>query len=92
MRNQKIRHAVDVRVINGYKLWNTNYIAYDLANHTYKYADRYMPEEVEAFTAFTEKELDQVEPTLNREELRDIFLRIYGNPVMMKEKLEAEGI
>ena len=77
--------------INGYKLWNTNYIAYDLANHTFKYADRYSHEEAEAFTEFTEHQLDQVEPTLNRAELRDIFLRIYGNPVMMKEKFEAEG-
>jgi len=86
-RYQLIRHAVDKRVIGGYKLWNTNYIAYDLANRTYKYSDRYTPEEVEAFTAFTEQELDKVEPTLNRADLRDIFLRIYGNPVMMKEKL-----
>ena len=90
-RYQLIRHAVDVRVINGYRLWNTNYIAYDLVNHTFKYSDRYTPEEVEAFTEFTEHQLDQVEPTLNRAELRDIFLRIYGNPVMMKEKFAAEG-
>ena len=88
-RYQMIRHAVDVRVIGGYRLWNTNYIAYDLANHTFKYADRYTPEEVEAFIAFTENQLDQVEPTLNREELRDIFLRIYGNPVMMKEQFNC---
>ncbi len=89
-RYQWIRHAVDKRVIGGYRLWNTNYIAYDLANHSFKYADRYTPEEVAAFTAYTEQQLDQVEPTLNREELRDIFLRIYGNPVMMKEQFEAE--
>ena len=88
-RYQMIRHAVDVRVIGGYRLWNTNYIAYDLANHTFKYADRYTPEEVEAFIAFTEDQLDQVEPSLNREELRDIFLRIYGNPVMMKEQFNC---
>ena len=89
-RYQWIRHAVDRRVIGGYRLWNTNYIAYDLANHTFKYADRYTPEEVEAFTAYTEEQLNQVEPTLNREELRDIFLRIYGNPVMMREQFDAE--
>lgn len=89
-RYQKIRHAVDRRVIGGYKLWQTNYIAYDLANHSYKYADRYAPEDIERFTAYTEHQLDQVEPTLNRADLRDIFLRIYGNPVMMKEKFAAE--
>ena len=88
-RYQMIRHAVDVRVIGGYRLWNTNYIAYDLANGTSKFADRYTPEEVEAFKAYTEEQLDLVEPTLDRAELRDIFLRIYGNPVMMKEKFNC---
>ena len=88
-RYQMIRHAVDVRVIGGYRLWNTNYIAYDLANGTSKFADRYTPEEVEAFKAYTEQQLDLVEPTLDRAELRDIFLRIYGNPVMMKEQFNC---
>jgi len=86
-RYQAIRHAVDRRVIEGYQLWRTNYVAYDLANHTYKYADRYTQEDVEKFTAYTEAQLDRVEKTLNRAELRDIFLRIYGNPVMTKETL-----
>ena len=91
-RYQAIRHAVDKRVIEGYKLWNTNYMGYDLANRSYKYADRYTPEELEAFTEYTEHQLDQAEPTLNREDLRDIFLRIYGNPVASKESLKQEGL
>ena len=91
-RYQAIRHAVDKRVIEGYKLWNTNYMGYDLANRSYKYADRYTPEELEAFTEYTEHQLDQAEPTLNREDLRDIFLRIYGNPVATKEGLKQDGL
>ena len=91
-RYQAIRHAVDKRVIEGYKLWNTNYMGYDLANHSHKFADRYTPQELKAFTQYTEHQLDQVEPTLDREELRDIFLRIYGNPVETKESLEREGL
>ena len=89
-RYQSIRHAVDKRVIEGYRLWNTNYIAYDLANHTFKFTDRYTHEEVEQFTEYTEKQLDRMEPSLNRRDLRDIFLRIYGNPVLSKEKLALE--
>ena len=89
-RYQAIRHAVDKRVIEGYRLWNTNYIAYDLANHTFKFTDRYTHEEVEQFTEYTEKQLDRMEPSLNRRDLRDIFLRIYGNPVLSKEKLALE--
>ncbi len=89
-RYQAIRHAVDLRVIEGYQLWKTNYIGYDLANRSYKYADRYTPEDVAQFTEYVEKQLDKLEKSLNRNELRDIFLRIYGNPVVSKEQLAAE--
>ena len=87
-RYQLIRQALDKRIIGGYRLWNTNYIAYDLFNKSFKYAGKYTPEEADAFKAYTEYQLDQVEPTLDRDALRDIFLRIYGNPVLMKEKVE----
>ena len=89
-RYQAIRHAVDIRVIEGYKLWKTNYIGYDMANHSYKYSDRYSPADVEAFTEYVEHQLDRVEKSLNRSDLREILLRIYGNPVTAKEKLQEE--
>lgn len=90
-RYQAIRHAVDRRIIEGYQLWKTNYMGYDMANHTFKYADKYTPEDVEKFTAYIEHQLDTVENTLSRSELREILLRIYGNPVRSKELL-AEDI
>ena len=89
-RYQAIRHAVDVRVIDGYKLWKTNYIGYDMANHSFKYSDKYTTADVEEFTSYVEQQLDKVEKTLNRAELREIFLWIYGNPVLSKEKLAEE--
>ena len=89
-RYKVIRHIMDRRIIGGYKLWKTNYMAYDLVNHGFKYTDKYTPEDLEAFTIYTEKQLDLVEPSLSRNELRDIFLRIYGNPVVSREKLDEE--
>ncbi|MCM1177679.1 MAG: 1-acyl-sn-glycerol-3-phosphate acyltransferase [Bacteroidales bacterium] len=86
-RYQLIRHAVDIRVIKDYKLWNTNYIAYDILDGNGKYASHYAPEEVESFKAYMEKQMATVEPELNRDELRDIFLRIYANPICSKEEL-----
>ncbi|MBS7292588.1 MAG: hypothetical protein KIG75_03095, partial [Bacteroidales bacterium] len=86
-RYQAIRHAVDKRIIAGYQLWKTNYIAYDLVNRCYKYSELYTPEDVEKFTDYTEHKLDKVERRLNRADLRDIFLRIYANPVESKERL-----
>lgn len=89
-RYQAIRHAVDDRVIEGYRLWKNNYIAYDMVNHSYKYSDLYTPEDVDMFTNYVEKQLDKVEKSLNRSDLRDIFLKIYGNPVLSKEQLMEE--
>lgn len=89
-RYQLIRHAVDIRVIEGYRLWKNNYIAYDILNHSFRYSDKYTSADVETFVAYMEKQLDTVEPTLNREDLRKHFLEIYANPVVSKELLIKE--
>ena len=89
-RYQQIRHAVDVRVIEGYKLWKNNYVAYDLLNRTFKYSDMYSPADIENFVEYMRTKLDSVEPELNREDLRRIFLEIYANPVVTKELLIKE--
>ena len=89
-RYQLIRHAVDLRVIEGYKLWKNNYIAYDLVNQSFKYSHMYEPADQEKFIAYMQKQLDTVEPTINREDLRRIFLDIYANPVYTKELLNKE--
>lgn len=89
-RYQLIRHAVDKRVIEGYRLWKTNYIAYDLVNQSYKYSHLYQPADVEQFVTYMQHQLDTVEPEINRADLRRIFLEIYSNPVVTKELLEKE--
>ena len=91
-RYQLIRHAVDIRVIEGYKLWKNNYLAYDILNHSFKYSDKYSAEEVEQFVAYMEHQLNTVELELNRADLRKHFLEIYANPVVSKELLQKEKI
>lgn len=91
-RYQLIRHAVDVRIIEGYRLWKTNYIAYDLLNQSFKYSHMYSPADMEQFVDYMRGQLDSVEPEINREDLRRIFLDIYANPVVTKELLTKEKI
>ena len=86
-RYQYIRHAMDRRIIEGYKLWNTNYMAYDIVNGGSKYASEYTEEDMAAFKTYIEALLGQVEPELNKDDLRDILLHIYSNPVLSKENL-----
>lgn len=90
-RYQLIRHAVDVRVIEGYKLWKTHYIAYDILNGCYRFSECYTPEEAENFVSYMERQLDTVEPELNRAALRDVFLGIYANPIVSKDVIASGG-
>lgn len=81
-RYQAIRHLLDRRIIDGYRLWKTNYMGYDLMNGTSEYLGiKYLPEDLEAFKAYTEHKLSKIERRLDRDALRDIFWHIYGNPV-----------
>lgn len=89
-RYQWIRHAVDVRVVEGYKLWKNNYIAYDILNESDKYSHLYEQCDVEHFIGYMQKQLETVEPEINRDELRQVFLEIYANPVVAKERLQKE--
>lgn len=86
-RYQLIRNAVDKRVVEGYKLWPNNYLAYDILNSTDKYSANYSAEDKAKFLAYMEHQLGTVEPELNKEELREVFLGIYANPVLAKEEM-----
>ena len=87
-RYQLIRNAVDKRVIEGYKLWPNNYIAYDILKQTDKYAANYTQEQKAQFMGYMQHQLGTVEPEVNSDELREVFLGIYANPVVSKEELQ----
>lgn len=85
-RYQGIRGLLDRRIHDGYKLWKTNYMGYDLMNGTTRFlGEKYLPEDLEEFKKYTEHKLAKLERKLDRNELRDIFWHIYGNPVVTKE-------
>lgn len=86
-RYQLMRHAVNKRVIAGYHLWDTNYIAYDILENTEENAHMYTPEQKASFEEYMQCQMATVEPEINRDELQEIFLRIYANPVYAKKKV-----
>lgn len=86
-RYQYIRAAVDKRVVEGYRLWPNNYVAYDILKQTDKYASKYTAEDKAKFVGYMEHQLGTVEPELNKDDLREVFLGIYANPVVSKETL-----
>ena len=85
-RYQALRHILDERIVEGYTLYKTNYMGYDLMNNSSKYLGvKYLPADLEEFKQYTEHKLGKLERRLDRKELRDIFWHIYGNPVAAKE-------
>lgn len=91
-RYQWIRHVVTRRIVEEYKLWPNNYLSYDMVYKTTKYADKYTQEDVEKFLKYMDHRLSKVEKSIDREELTEIFLKIYSNPVLSKEQLFSDSL
>lgn len=77
--------CMDNKIVANYKLWPNNYIAYDMLNSTDEYAGEYTPQEKETFVQYMEQKMAKVDA--DKDELREIFLSIYANPVVGKKNL-----
>jgi hypothetical protein len=88
-RYQAIRHAVDRRIIEGYKLWKTNYMAHDLLYGKSEFLDNgmYGAQDLADFVKYMAHKLGKLERRLDQKELRKIFLGIYAGPVDAKRAL-----
>ncbi|WP_026704602.1 1-acyl-sn-glycerol-3-phosphate acyltransferase [Flavobacterium soli] len=80
---QALAQAIDDSILNSYKLWPTNYIAYDILNKTNKYAHLYTEKEKSLFERRLEIRIDEDNPV----EMQG-FLAMYANPVVNKSKYE----
>lgn len=78
---QALSQVIDDAILTGYKLWPTNYIAYDLLYKTNKYADRYTENEKQLFERRLEIRIDEENPIALQG-----FLAMYANPVVNKLK------
>lgn len=78
---QAIAQAIDDSILSNYKLWPTNYIAYDITNNSNTYADKYTEEEKALFERRLEKRIDKTNPIALQH-----FLCMYANPVVNSQK------
>ena len=82
-KNEKFQFLADIidkRIYQNYKLWKTNYIAYDLWYNSEQYAAHYTSNDKKEFVEYMNSGLKEIEG--DYEELRTIFLKIYANPVV----------
>jgi len=75
-----IAKLIDNEIVNNYKLFDTNYIAYDLLNRADKYASHYTEEAKEQFIINMNEKIAQIGLKFYPE-LCKIFCSIYANPV-----------
>jgi len=80
---QAVAQAIDDSILTTYKLWPTNFIAYDLLNETSQFAQRYTEKEKLLFERRLEMRIDN-----ENKIIRDGFLAMYANPVVNKMKYQ----
>ena len=80
---QALALVLDNSIIKNYKLWPTNYIAYDILNASTEFSHLYTPDEKALFERRLEMRIDH-----SNEFLKQSFLAMYANPVVNKMKLE----
>ena len=80
---QALAQAIDDSILQSYKLWPTNYIAFDLLNKTNRYSNFYTENEKSLFERRLEMRIDENNPLMV-----ESFLAMYANPVVNKSKYE----
>ena len=80
---QALAQVIDDSILASYKLWPTNYIAYDLLNDTTRFAEYYTEKEKMLFERRLEMRID-----IENKIIKEGFLAMYANPVVNKMKYE----
>jgi 1-acyl-sn-glycerol-3-phosphate acyltransferase len=76
---QALAQVIDDAILKNYKLWPTNYIAYDLLHKTNKFENFYSPQEKSRFEKRLGLKIDGTNHILY-----EGFLSMYANPVVNK--------
>ncbi len=82
---QAVAQLIDHSIVKNYKLWPTNYIAYDIINGENTFADKYTEKEKQLFERRLELKINKLQ-----KDAVDNFLAMYANPVVNQLKLQNE--
>lgn len=80
---QALAQAIDDSILTTYKLWPTNYVAYDILYKTNTYESFYTENEKKLFEKRLDIKIDQKNPIA-----LEGFLNMYANPVVNKMKYQ----
>ena len=82
---QALAQVIDDSILSNYKLWTTNFIAYDILNCSNRFAHLYTENEKLLFERRLELRIDHEHPVAKQG-----FLDMYANPVVNKLKYVNE--
>lgn len=87
----RICNIIDHAIHENYMIFKTNYIAHDILFDNKEFADKYTPEEKEAFTKYLGSQIDKVQDVkltdFDRYFMYSKMLQMYSNP--LTNQLEA---
>ena len=75
---------IDNRIYSAYKLWDTNFIAYDLLNGSAVFSDRYTVESKEKFINYLKEKSNKLDEFYPKRDLLNLILNMYSNPIKNK--------
>jgi hypothetical protein len=80
---QALTQTIDDSILKSYKLWPTNYIAFDVLNKTTQFSNQYTENEKSLFERRLEMKIDA-----KNTQMVEGFLAMYANPVVNKMKYD----
>ena len=84
-RLKELASLIDQQIIFNYKLWNTNYMAFDLLNKTNQFKDKYSKYELDTFKKLVRAKISH--HIGKSSVLRNLILVQYANPIKNKLNL-----
>lgn len=77
---KRIAEMVDTQIYKNFKLWPSNYVAYDMLMQEHRFKDKYTLEEQNRFEIMVEQALVHLDYPVP--DMQDRFLKLYANPVI----------
>ncbi|KJF41896.1 hypothetical protein LH29_23500 [Draconibacterium sediminis] len=84
-RNDYIRRLaemIDDQIYKNYKLWPSNFVAYDMLMQEHRFKDRYTAEEQKKFEIMVEQAMVHIDFPIT--DIQERFLKLYAYPVINK--------
>ena len=81
-RLKELANLIDKQIIDSYKLWSTNYMAYDLLFKTNRFNEKYSNFEMNIFNRLMQAKISPL--TGKTKKLQHLYLLQYANPIINK--------